>query len=452
MFIPENVERTLSVDCQRFVGIQNSKFRLLDILKNREARVENRDRIRLKNNDISSLCKRNISLFSLLCSLFYKMSSSVFKIYHSELRLMNIKKTTLLFSLLCIFCISSIVSSLFAAVNSLDNRLLTKPLTESIYVDKEVLSLDLSQHTIADESVFHLFTHGQAGALWIEQEWKTPATIASWLQVTALLEGKTHLNIYGCNFAEGEKGRAAVAYLETVLGVTIAASDDVTGVDGDWDLEVGTASNSLKVSNYSYNLQTCNCTETVYLNEVTGGGAVHKYEVKSNGTVTELAGANGIPWFDSDYYTGQSNMSLPSPHGLGYDLNGNLYVGETWGGDIRRLTCDGALQPESEFVINNGGFNIGTMGNMLFVNDISVVNSPLGDPYYYGTVGYDLCTGQEIGRVCHPEGWNNNDWGFYVSPEGTFYSTGGLSPLWWQRNGLTIYKPTLQDFCGWYMF
>ncbi|TXB60633.1 DUF4347 domain-containing protein [Phaeodactylibacter luteus] len=48
----------------------------------------------------------------------------------------------------------------------------------------------------------------------------------------------TRLHIYGCNFAQGPKGQAAVAYLEKELGIAVAASTNVTGAEGDWVLEV----------------------------------------------------------------------------------------------------------------------------------------------------------------------------------------------------------------------
>ncbi len=50
---------------------------LLDIVQNREQRRENRDAFRSENDEISLLFKRNLSLFSALASLLFKMSSSV---------------------------------------------------------------------------------------------------------------------------------------------------------------------------------------------------------------------------------------------------------------------------------------------------------------------------------------------------------------------------------------
>ncbi len=51
---------------------------LLDIVQNREQRRENRDAFRSENDEISLFFKRNLSLFSALGSLLFKMSSSVY--------------------------------------------------------------------------------------------------------------------------------------------------------------------------------------------------------------------------------------------------------------------------------------------------------------------------------------------------------------------------------------
>ncbi|MBK6500432.1 MAG: DUF4347 domain-containing protein [Saprospiraceae bacterium] len=45
--------------------------------------------------------------------------------------------------------------------------------------------------------------------------------------------------MYACNFARGAIGEEAVATLDTDLGVSIAASNDITGRDGNWTPEVG---------------------------------------------------------------------------------------------------------------------------------------------------------------------------------------------------------------------
>ena len=120
--------------------------------------------------------------------------------------------------------------------------------------NKEVIINELSH---SKGEVFHLFSHGTEGVLFIENRQMDSHDIAVWMKSNHFLGNKTQLNIYGCNFGRGEKGRAAVEYLETNLGISVAASDDVTGVDGDWDLEVGTPLGVINAKDYTYNLQVC---------------------------------------------------------------------------------------------------------------------------------------------------------------------------------------------------
>ena len=105
-----------------------------------------------------------------------------------------------------------------------------------------------------DNRTFHLFSHGKPGQLLINNRWQSPAQIARWLQKSGYLHNKHHLNIYGCDFAKGEKGHCAVHYLETTLGISIAASDNITGRDGDWNLEVGTPRYPIFLNEYAHNL------------------------------------------------------------------------------------------------------------------------------------------------------------------------------------------------------
>ncbi|WP_020559268.1 DUF4347 domain-containing protein [Thiofilum flexile] len=122
------------------------------------------------------------------------------------------------------------------------------------YVDtavKNLQAIDIRQKT---NHTLQLISHGQAGQLFIEGQWRDAPSIARWLRDSHRLQGVTHINIYGCNFAKGTQGRAAVAYLEKELGVSIAASDDVTGHDGDWMLEVGDASSAIALPEWRGNL------------------------------------------------------------------------------------------------------------------------------------------------------------------------------------------------------
>jgi predicted phage tail protein len=137
-------------------------------------------------------------------------------------------------------------------------------LQKNSFIDTDIPQTYLLNEVIEEQSdnqVFHLLTHGRSGELLINNKWYNAIAIANWLKQSNYLTDKSQLNIYGCNFAKGEKGKLAVLFLETQLGISVAASDNITGKDGDWTLEIGKSSNTLNVSNYSYNLQGC-CNNT----------------------------------------------------------------------------------------------------------------------------------------------------------------------------------------------
>lgn len=91
-------------------------------------------------------------------------------------------------------------------------------------------------------NTYHLITHGKSGKLLINGNWLNAKEIVDFLAVRIQNSRFKieNLNIYGCEFAKGNDGKAAVAYLQKALAIDISASDDVTGKDGDWVLEVGT--------------------------------------------------------------------------------------------------------------------------------------------------------------------------------------------------------------------
>ncbi len=192
----------------------------------------------------------------------------------------------------------------------------------------------------------------------------------------------------------------------------------------------------LSFISFSIYAQDCTCTEFIYLNDVNGGGAIHKVRVNSDGTLTEI----GSPW-----YPGSGVSELSSPHGLGTDLNGYLYIGASAdpGGDIRKLDCEGNLFPTSDFVIPDiGPRNVTSIGNILYTNGQPDTNFEEMAIY-----AFDLCTGEEIGYVqLDTTGMTwTNDWGLHIDDDGTFYATNSLQN---QNVPKAIYKftPTDADF------
>lgn len=135
--------------------------------------------------------------------------------------------------------------------------LLISPVTaQNYYIDASVKDFSGSEIAPSGE-VFHLVSHGQPGALLIEGEWLSGSSLIAWLQEAGVGQ-YSHLNIYGCSFGEGSVGLAAVCALGEALALSVAASDDVTGYNGDWDLEVGASQDGIALPSYPHRLQACN--------------------------------------------------------------------------------------------------------------------------------------------------------------------------------------------------
>jgi hypothetical protein len=182
----------------------------------------------------------------------------------------------------------------------------------NVFIDKDVLQAEalLNATLNHDDGVFHLFTHGKPGQLLIDGQWLQKEEIANFVNSKLKTQNSKFkfLNIYGCNFAQDEKGQKAVAYLEKQLGITIAASTNVTGKDGDWKLESGTPTQLKALQNYAYNLQiSCpNGLDVHIANDVSG--SVNSTEFSQAKDFIAQLGAS----FDNDFGTlnTQSRISI----------------------------------------------------------------------------------------------------------------------------------------------
>jgi len=156
----------------------------------------------------------------------------------------------------------------------------------------------------------------------------------------------------------------------------------------------------------------CNCADYLYVNEVANGGRVHKFRVNPDGTLFEINPSG--PWYPNG---GVSEM--PSPHGLGSDLNGYLYIGSSFDTDgaVRKLSCDGDIFPIGDFSITGSTHNITSIGNILYHKEAGATGGEL--------TSYDLCEEQLIHQYCFEDSNGNVgaglSWGFHLGDDGYFY-------------------------------
>ena len=279
--------------------------------------------------------------------------------------------------------------------------------SSTIYVDSSVK--DFPQITNSADNVLQFVSHGRPGELLIDGAWKNAQEIAAFIKPLIDQEnGKiSHVNIYACNFARGAIGEEAVAILETDLGVSIAASNDITGRDGNWTLEVGQPLAAFAVLGYDGNLQldptnlfssTTNWVRTTVMCE---GELLHTVQ---NGTDYIIrSGGLGIDIYTMDPATGnltlaqnflnhayyiQGALSTLVLNGITYvyESNGNIanvykFTGGTWSFVYEYQYTD----------VNASGTNAGYVGGA----QTYMVN---GVPYIYALTQYAGDAGNQFNR------------------------------------------------------
>ena len=97
--------------------------------------------------------------------------------------------------------------------------------------------------TFAD---LHLISHGDAGTLYLGNSIVSQENLADYAdllgRIGSAFTPEGDILLYGCNVAEGTVGQAFIQQLAEMTGTEVAASDDVTGLGGDWVLEQSTGS------------------------------------------------------------------------------------------------------------------------------------------------------------------------------------------------------------------
>ena len=104
----------------------------------------------------------------------------------------------------------------------------------------------------------HLISHGDAGTLQLGTGTLNAETMSTryadeFTTIQQALSEQADILVYGCNFAEGDVGQAAVARLAELTGADVAANSDRTGhidLGGDWKFEtqVGSIETDLAIT------------------------------------------------------------------------------------------------------------------------------------------------------------------------------------------------------------
>ncbi|KQW29833.1 MULTISPECIES: Ig-like domain-containing protein [Pseudomonas] len=123
-------------------------------------------------------------------------------------------------------------------------------------------------------SSVQIIAHGNAGDLWLGNSYLSADNVQARSEVLAQIGQDMNAGgdilIYGCYTAEGDRGLSLVNSLAQLTGRDVAASDDRTGLGGDWDLEIATGNiesanvlSSNAMSEYQWGLATWTATNNL---------------------------------------------------------------------------------------------------------------------------------------------------------------------------------------------
>lgn len=135
----------------------------------------------------------------------------------------------------------------------IDNRISNyTELLKQLPADSRIVELDATQsglQQIADAvsehsnlDTIHIISHGSAGTLYLGNSVLNSQVLADYSDTLSAIGNSLNATgdvlLYGCNVAAGEKGAIFIDQLAQFIGADVAASNDITGYIGDWDLEI----------------------------------------------------------------------------------------------------------------------------------------------------------------------------------------------------------------------
>ena len=149
-------------------------------------------------------------------------------------------------------------------------------------------------------SAIHMVTHGNEGYISVNGEIINADNFdaSAWQQIGEHLTDDGDIMLYGCSTAGNAAGQQLVDMIADASGADAAASDDVTGVSGNWQLEYSAGeieTNELEVADFKHNLTNYNVdTESDIVDDTDGVTSLREAVLAANGN----AGADEIT-FDS---------------------------------------------------------------------------------------------------------------------------------------------------------
>jgi len=156
--------------------------------------------------------------------------------------------------------IDSAVQDFELLANSFDEN------TEVYIIQSNEDGFETIENILSDQSnidAIHIIGHGSAGQIAFGTALLNNVSLENYRTTLSSignsLTSKGDILFYGCNIADGQTGEILIKQISEITNADIAASDDVTGKGGDWDLEKHTGiieARNVEVVNYQHSLIT----------------------------------------------------------------------------------------------------------------------------------------------------------------------------------------------------
>lgn len=175
---------------------------------------------------------------------------------------------------------------------------------------RQILDYLDSSDTVYD--AIHIVSHGNAGYFVLNGEVIDAANFDAdtWAAIGEHISDDGDILLYGCNLAENEAGRELVAMIADASDADVAASDNTTGVGGDWTLEYEHGlieTTSITVDAYEYRLNNI----VVTVDADAGAGSLRQavIDAASGDEITFATGVNDIT-LKTDEITIDKNLTI----------------------------------------------------------------------------------------------------------------------------------------------
>ncbi|QBZ87338.1 DUF4347 domain-containing protein [Pseudomonas viciae] len=249
-------------------------------------------------------------------------------------------------------------------------------LLEGVAPGTQVVQLDATKdglQQIADYLDTHqgissvqIIAHGNAGDLWLGNSYLSADNVQARSDVLAQIGQDMNAGgdilIYGCYTAEGDRGLSLVDSLAQLTGRDVAASNDRTGLGGDWDLEIATG-----------NIESANVLSANAMSEYQWGLATWTATNNLNSGVGSLRAALSSAQ-NGDIVTFNTSMTVALTQVL--DVNKNVTIdGDLNNDNVADVTLDGQYRTQ---IINVTAGTTATLDGLVITRGMTAGNGGNG--------------------------------------------------------------------------